>query len=117
LFAPKFSTIQIIPLLQDLWPTRVNEKKMLIFCSDAAAYMLKAATALKVFYPSLIHFTCLAHGRQNVTKEVRAKFPQVNKLISMTKSVSERPTSRSYKQRLPKVALPPEPVPTNGEPG
>jgi hypothetical protein len=53
--------------------------------TDTAAYMLKAATALKVFYPNLIHFTCLAHGLQGVAEEVRAKFPQVNKLISMKK--------------------------------
>jgi hypothetical protein len=30
---------------------------------------------------------------QRVAEEVRAKYPQVNKLISMTKSVSESPTS------------------------
>jgi hypothetical protein len=47
--------------------------------------MLKAATALKMFYPNLIHFTCLAYVLQRVAKEIRAKFTQVNKLISMTK--------------------------------
>jgi hypothetical protein len=60
-----------------LWPTGIHEEKVLIFYSDAATYMLKAATALKVFYPNLIHFTCLAHGLQCVAK-IRAKFPQVN---------------------------------------
>jgi hypothetical protein len=65
-------------------PTRDHEEKVLIFYSDAAAYKLKAATALKVFYPNSIHFTCLAHGLQPVA-EVRTKFLQVNKLISMTK--------------------------------
>jgi hypothetical protein len=70
-----------------LWPTGVHEEKVLILHSCAAAYMLKAATALKVFYPNLIHFTCLAHGLQCVANEGIANFPQVNKLISTTKKV------------------------------
>jgi hypothetical protein len=42
--------------LKVLWPT-VHEKVLILY-SDAAAYMLKAKIALKVFYPNLIHFTC-----------------------------------------------------------
>jgi hypothetical protein len=61
-----------------LWPTGAHEEKVLILYSDAAACMLKTATALKVFYHNLIHFTCLVLGLQHVTVEVRAKFPQVN---------------------------------------
>jgi hypothetical protein len=53
--------------------------------------MPKAATVLKVFYPNLIQFTCLAHGLQSVAKEVRAKFPQVNKLILMKKKCFRNP--------------------------
>jgi hypothetical protein len=33
-----------------LWPTGVHEEKVLILYSNDAAYMLKAAIALKVFY-------------------------------------------------------------------
>jgi hypothetical protein len=76
------------------WPTRVHEEKMLILYSDAAACVLKAATALKVIYPNLLHFPCLAHGLQSVAEEIRAKFSQVNKLVLMTKKKgSESPTS------------------------
>jgi hypothetical protein len=71
--------------LKLLWPTRIQEEKVLILYSHAAAYMLKAAIALNVFCPNLINFACLAHGLQCIAEEVRAKFPQVNKLISMTK--------------------------------
>jgi hypothetical protein len=60
--------------LKVLWPTGVQEEKVLILHSDAAAYMLKAATAMKVFYTNLINFTCLTHGLQRVAEEVRAKF-------------------------------------------
>jgi hypothetical protein len=78
--------------LKVLWPTGVHEENLLILYTDVAAYMPKAATALKVFYPNLIHFICLAHVLQGVAEEVRAKFPQVSKLFSMKKSVSESPT-------------------------
>jgi hypothetical protein len=70
-----------------------HEEVLLVY-SDAVAYMLKAATALKVFYPTLIHSICLIHVLQRVAEKVRAKFPQVNKLSSIKKkSVSESPTS------------------------
>jgi hypothetical protein len=70
--------------LKMLWPTGVHEEKVQILYSDAAAYVLKTATALKVFYPNLIHFTCMALVLQRVAEEVRAKFPQVTKLLTMT---------------------------------
>jgi hypothetical protein len=98
--------------LKVLWPTRVHEKVLILY-SDAAAYMLKAATALKVFYPNMIYFTYLAQGLQSVAEEVRAKFPPVNKLISMTKMCLKFPYRvQSYKQHLPHEPLPPETVPT-----
>jgi hypothetical protein len=34
-----------------LWPAIIQEETVLILYSDAAAYVLEAATALKVFYP------------------------------------------------------------------
>jgi hypothetical protein len=77
----RFATLKV------LWPTGVHEEKVLILYSDAAACMRKAATALRVFYPNLINFTCMAHGLQRVAEEFIAKFPKVNKLISMTKKV------------------------------
>jgi hypothetical protein len=65
--------------LKVLRPTGFHEEKVLILYSNAAAYMLKAATVLKVYYPNLIHFTFLAHGLQRVNEEIRTKFLQVNK--------------------------------------
>jgi hypothetical protein len=96
--------------LKVLWPTGVHEKKVLILYSDAAACMLKVATAMKMFYPNLIQFTCLAHGLQRVAEEVRAKFPQVKKLISMFLKAPHR--VQIYKQHLQDAPLSPEPVPT-----
>jgi hypothetical protein len=58
--------------LKVLWPTGVYEEVLILY-SDAVMYRLKAATALEVFYPNLIHFTCLAHGLQRAAEEVTAK--------------------------------------------
>jgi hypothetical protein len=100
--------------LKMLLPTTVHEEEVLILYSDAASYVLKAATALKVFYPNLIHFTCLVHGLQCVAEEVRAKFPKVNKLISMTKKVFLKFSHcvLSCKPCLLDAPLSLEPVPT-----
>jgi hypothetical protein len=57
------------------WPTGVHEK-VLIMYSDAAEYTLKAATALEVFYPNLIHFTCLALGMQCVARRLKPSSPK-----------------------------------------
>jgi hypothetical protein len=92
------------------WPTGVHA--VLILYSDAAAYMLKAATVLKVFYPNLIHFTCLAHGRKHVAEEVRAKFPQ-EKLILMTKKCFRKPHIKCNPiSGTCQMHPPPKPVPT-----
>jgi hypothetical protein len=42
---------------------------------------------LKMFYPNSIYFASLAHGLQRVSEEPRAKFPQENKLISITEKL------------------------------
>jgi hypothetical protein len=55
--------------LKVLWSARSHKENMLIIYTDATAYMLKAATALKVFYPNLINFTCLAHGLHGVADQ------------------------------------------------
>jgi hypothetical protein len=98
--------------LKVLWPKSLQEEMVLVLYSDAAAYMPKAATALKVFYQNLIHFTCMAHGLQRVAEEVRSNFPDVNKLISSTKKFFVKALQRvqCYRNELPDVALPPEPV-------
>nr|CAD7413065.1 unnamed protein product [Timema poppensis] len=47
--------------LRVLWPSENNDEKFMVLLTDSAAYMLKAGASLKVFYPKLIHVTCLAH--------------------------------------------------------
>jgi hypothetical protein len=50
--------------LKVLWPQRVQEEKVLVLDSDAAAYILRTATALKVFLPEYNSFwTATCGGR------------------------------------------------------
>jgi len=59
-------------------PEPVPYEKILLMVSDAAPYMVKTASNLKVFYPNLIHCTCLAHGLNRVAETIRLQFPLVN---------------------------------------
>jgi hypothetical protein len=95
-----------------LWPTGSNEEKVKILYTDGVAYMLKAGKNLKVFYPAMLHVTCLAHGLNLVAELVRNEYPMVNKLISNTKKVFlKAPLRREvYTEKCPNLKLPPEPV-------
>lgn len=66
-------------------PERVPSEKILLMVTDAASYMLKSAQSLKIFFPNLIHCTCLAHGLNRVAEKIRLEYPLVNSLISNIK--------------------------------
>jgi hypothetical protein len=102
--------IQAISAL--LWPSGVQHSQVKFIFTDAAAYMLKCATALKTFYPDLVHVTCLAHGLNRVCEVIREQFPNVNGLISNTKKVFLKAPTRvqRYRDVLPDTPLPPEPI-------
>lgn len=70
--------------LRLLWPD-VNGENLNIFYTDAAPYMAKAAEVLKVFYPNLLHVTCLARKLNRIAEEVRNSHPLVNDMISAVK--------------------------------
>lgn len=98
--------------LKNLFPDSSAAEKVLIFLSDAAPYMLKAGRALETFYPNMIHVTCFAHGLHRLAEEVRVAFDNVNTVIATTKKVFLKAPSRivKYKELLPNLPLPPEPV-------
>ena len=55
----------IVKLFDDFVKIRGEEFKrdsLLLLVSDAAPYMVKAASAIKIFYPKMTHVTCLAQG-------------------------------------------------------
>ncbi|XP_033245103.1 uncharacterized protein LOC117187204 [Drosophila miranda] len=93
-----------------LWP-HGNELKVLLLLTDTAAYMIKAGKNLKVFYPNLIHITCLAHGLNLIAEKVRTSFHVANSFISCVKKIFIKAPLRvrRYKQILNKE-LPPEPI-------
>src|SRR3978361_1849792 len=76
--------------------------------------MLKGGLNLKIFYPNLIHVTCLAHGLNRVAEQIRNQYPLVNDLISNVEKIFLKDPIRIqlYKEKLPEVPLPPEPVVT-----
>lgn len=73
LYATNSSTIArfINDGLKVLCPGGVKEERVLLLYTDAAAYMLKAGKSLKVFYPNLVHVTCMAHALQRVAETER----------------------------------------------
>lgn len=93
-------------------PNVVPTEKILLMVSDAAPYMVKAGQQLKTIYPNLVHVTCLAHGCNRVAEHIRCEFSDVNVLISSVKKVFVKSPLRVqlYREKLPNVPLPPEPV-------
>jgi hypothetical protein len=93
-------------------PEKVPTDKVLLMVTDAAPYMLKAAQNLKIFYPKLIHCTCLAHGLNRVAETIRLEFPLINSLVTNIKKVFIKAPLRVqvYREKLPGIPLPPEPV-------
>lgn len=95
-----------------LWPNGVQHEYVLLFITDAAPYMVKAGTALQVFYSKMIHVTCAAHGLHRVVEHVRSNFSTMDKLIACVKQVFKKAPNRLqlFKNELPGVNLPPEPI-------
>jgi hypothetical protein len=89
-----------------------NDEKVLLMLSDAAPYMTKTGDTLKVFYPNLIHVTCVAHMMNKVAEKVREMFSNVNKLISNLKKVFLKAPYhvQVHKEILPNVPISPESV-------
>uniref|UniRef100_A0A2S2PH55 DUF659 domain-containing protein n=2 Tax=Schizaphis graminum TaxID=13262 RepID=A0A2S2PH55_SCHGA len=95
-----------------LWPNGVKHENVILFVSDAAPYMVKAGKALNIFYPKLIHFTCLAHGFHRMAETIRAEYPIIDSLIANVKKKILKAPSRTkmFKKLYPDLSLPPEPI-------
>jgi hypothetical protein len=80
-----------------------------ILLSDAAPYMVKCGKSLQVFFPRLLHLTCLEHALSLVCRKAEEIFPDVNCLIASIKSVFVKaPTHRAaYKESCPDLPMPP----------
>lgn len=89
-----------------------QHENVLLFTSDAAPYMMKAANTLKAFYSKMNHITCVAHGLHRVAEEVRGKFTNVDRVISSIKKTFRKAPNRVqlFKSEAPHLKLPPEPI-------
>ncbi|KAL4154240.1 hypothetical protein QTP88_002065 [Uroleucon formosanum] len=70
-----------------LWPNGIRHDDVLLILSDAAPYMVKAASTIKVLYSKIVHITCQAHGIHRVAETIRSNFPKINKLIAKVKQI------------------------------
>jgi hypothetical protein len=70
-----------------LWSKKVQRENVLLFLTDAAPYMVKAAKGLQVLYPKMIHATFLEHALHRVAEEVRESCSDVDKLIANGKKI------------------------------
>jgi hypothetical protein len=87
---------------------------VLLFVSDAAPYMINAATALQLLYPKMIHVTCLAHALPRVAEEVHGSYPEVDQLIANGKKIFIKSPLRvqKFKEEATTLLLPPQPIVT-----
>jgi hypothetical protein len=87
---------------------------VLLFVSDAAPYMIKAAKALQLLYPKMIHVTCLAQALHRVAEEVRGSYPEVDKLIANRKKIFIKSPFRvqKFKEDAPTLLFPLQPIVT-----
>jgi len=95
-----------------LWPDKIYRENVLLFVTDAAPYMMKAAKVLQSLFTKMIHITCIAHGLHRISEEVRKHFSKVDSLISNGKKVFLKSPSRinAFKTIAPEISLPPQPT-------
>jgi len=95
-----------------LWPNGIRHDDVLLFLSDAAPYMVKAASTIKVLYSKIVHITCLAHGIHRVAETIRSNFPKIDKLIAKVKQIFLKAPNRIllFKEEAPGINLPPQPI-------
>ena len=94
--------------------TYLDVNRVRVLLSDAAPYMLKCGKSLQIFFPRLLHLTCLLHGISLVCEKAMEAFPDVNRLIASVKMVFVKAPSRRaiYRESCPDLSLPPEPIVT-----
>jgi hypothetical protein len=95
-----------------LWEGEVKRDNILLFVTDTAPYMVKAANDLHVLHPRVVHLTCLAQALHRVAEEIRENYPDVDNLISNMKKMFIKAPLRvqKFKQDIPSLSLPSQPV-------
>ncbi|XP_017472303.1 PREDICTED: uncharacterized protein LOC108363449 [Rhagoletis zephyria] len=91
-----------------------DKNKVLLFLTNSASYMAKAARGLKIFYPKLLHVTCLALSIHRLAEEISSHFNELNLLISNGGKLFLKAPSRVqvFNAKFPGIPLPLEPITT-----
>lgn len=92
-----------------LWPEEVRHDDILLFLSDAAPYMVKFEKSIQVFYPKIIHVTCIVHVLHIIAEKIRANYCKFDKIIANVKKVISQAPYRVaiFKDKAPDIPLPP----------
>jgi len=69
------------------WLESIRHDDVLLFVTDAALYMIKAANSLKALYSKVVHVTYLPHAHHRVVETIRGIFNNVDGLVSNVKKV------------------------------
>ncbi|KAL4084278.1 hypothetical protein QTP88_028103 [Uroleucon formosanum] len=65
-----------------LWPEGVRHNDVLLYLSDAAPYIVKSGNAIKIFYPKVIHVTCIIHGLHHIAEKICGHYSKVDKYFA-----------------------------------
>lgn len=95
-----------------LWPYGLRRNDVLLFITDTAPYMVKAARFLDIFYKNMIHLTCFAHGLHLIAEEIHKNFLKVDNLIYIGEKIFLKASPRVLflKTELPDIPLPLQPI-------
>ena len=95
-----------------LYPNGIKYENVLLFITDAASYMIKAAEGIKITFGKMTHLTCMNHALNRLSEKIRSLNPKTNKLISNVKKVFMKSPSRiaKFKEVAPDLKLPPQPI-------
>ncbi len=88
----------------------LENKNLLLFSTDAAKYMVKAASFIKKFYLNLHHITCKAHLIHNCALKIKSYFTNVDNLIATIKGITVKNCSNRH--RFQKIGNIPDVIPT-----
>ena len=95
-----------------LYPNGIKYENVLLFITDAAPYMIKAAGGIKITFAKIIHLTCINHALNRLSEKIGSLNTKSNELISNVKKIFIKSPLRiaKFKEIAPDLELPPEPV-------
>ena len=95
-----------------LWHGNFDREKFLFLVTDGAPYMKLAGQNLEVFYPKMIHITCMAHLINRIADCIRMNHKLTDKFISEVKKIFTKCRSRTeiFKTFASELPIPPKPV-------